>query len=389
MRDNVLRQSGASRALACFCVCAALLPALTACGDNAPLAIPTDPSLEREIGTSSLHVTGEQAGMGSSAQQAAIEAWSAGYGRYQPDATIAYDPQGSGAGVTAFLQGAVAWAGTDIPLTSAQRDASRSVCRGRKAVDLPVFVSPVAFVYNLPGLNTAHVSLSPDLIAQVFSGRIAWWDDARIRAANPSLAARLPHERVTPVWRSDKSGTSQIVGEYLHAAAPRAWPYAVGKAWPVSVGQGAKGVAGVSSTVSQAPGTIGYVDLAQAGSFGVIAVLQEDKPVPPSVPASAAAVRRAVARRGRSSSPVPDLALSLDYSDTSPSVYPVTQVSYLVACPAYGNAATQRFVGSWLVYVSSSQAQELSAQVAGSVPLPQGLAGRIGGVGRRLLEEGR
>lgn len=370
-----------------------LVPMLVGCGDNALPPIPEDPTLSQVIGTSALKVTGEHAGIGSSAQQAAIEAWAAGYSHYQPQATVAYDPQGSGAGVTSFLQGAVLWAGTDVALTTRQRSQSTRVCAGKQAVDFPVYISPIAFVYNLPSLNSAHLTLSASLIADIFAGRIVWWDDARIAALNSKISSRLPHTRITPLWRSDKSGTSQIVSTYLHAAAPESWPYTPGKVWPVTAGQGAKGTAGISSAAQQAVGTFGYVDSEQAGDLGVVAILQDGASVLPSKQASAefavAALKRSVKSKmtSASGSPIRDLTLSADYADTSAKVYPVTQMSYLVTCPAFADRTTQQFVGSWLVYISSPQAQELSAQVAGSVPLPRELGEQIGQAGRWMLKE--
>lgn len=370
-----------------------LLPVLSGCGDNAPPPIPDDPAVSHVIGTSTLNLQGEHAGIGSSAQQAAIEAWAAGYSHYQPHVTVAYDPQGSGAGVTSFLQGAVSWAGTDVALTADQRSQSTRVCGGEKAVDFPVYISPIAFVYNLPGLNSAHITLSAGLIADIFTGSVLWWDDPQITALNPKISSKLPHTRITSLWRSDKSGTSQIVSTYLHSAAPKSWPYTPGKVWPVTVGQGAKGTAGVSSAAQQAVGTFGYVDSEQAGDLGVVAILQDGASVLPSKQASAefavAALKRSVKSKmtSASGSPIRDLTLSADYADTSAKVYPVTQMSYLVTCPAFADRATQQFVGSWLVYISSPQAQELSAQVAGSVPLPRELGEQIGQAGRWMLKE--
>lgn len=376
-----------------------LVPMLVGCGDNTLPPIPEDPTLSQVIGTPALKVTGEHAGIGSSAQQAAIEAWAAGYSRYQPQVTVAYDPQGSGAGVTSFLQGAVSWAGTDVALTARQRSQSTRVCAGKQAVDFPIYISPIAFVYNLPGLNSAHLTLSASLIADIFAGRIVWWDDARIAALNSKISSRLPHTRITPLWRSDKSGTSQVVSTYLHAAAPESWLYTPGKVWPVTAGQGAKGTAGVSSAAQQAAGTFGYVDSEQAGDLGVISILQGDTPVLPSKKASAAFATAALKRSGKSKilsdsgsdsssdSSIRDLTLSADYADTSAKVYPVTQMSYLVTCSTFTDRAVQQFVGSWLVYISSPQAQELSAQVAGSVPLPRELGEQIGQAGRWMLKE--
>lgn len=71
------------------------------------------------------------------------------------------------------------------------------------------------------------------------------------------------------------------------------------------------------------------------------------------------------------------MALDLDYSDTSEDVYPLTQVSYLVTCPTFANALTRTFMGSWLYYVASQQAQQLSATVAGTVEIPRSLGSAI------------
>lgn len=363
-----------------------LAVALAGCGDNASPSIARDPSVNEVIGTSRLRVSGEQAGSGSSAQQPGIEAWAGGYSIYQPAASVAYDPQGSGAGVTSFLQGAVSWAGTDVPLTPTQRSRSQAVCGGRRAIDLPVFVSPVAFVYNIPRLGKAHIRFSAGLLADLLAGRVGWWDDARLLAQNPTLRGRIPHLRVTPVWRSDQSGTTQIVSAYLAAAAPGKWPAGAGKTWPYAAGQGAKGTAGVSSTVSQAQGTIGYVDLSQVGSLGTIALLQGGRPVLPTAHGASAFVTAAADKLAGSASSDADLTLSPDYASRSSAVYPVTQMSYLITCPAFSSKATRQFVGSWVYYIASAQAQDLSAQVAGSVPLPRSLARRIQAVGRSIMD---
>lgn len=372
---------------------ALLVSLLSGCGDNASLHLPYDSALGRVIGQKALTVTGEHAGSGSSTQQAANEAWIAGYENYQPKATLAYDPQGSGAGVTSFLQGAVSWAGSDIPLTSSQRARSKAVCGGEQAVDFPIYISPIAFIYHLDGLKSASLHLSAPMLADIFSGKMTWWDDARISAMNPHLKARLPHLQITPVWRSDQSGTSQIVSSYLSTAAPRKWPSSTGKVWPYTAGQGAKGTAGVSSAISQAQGTIGYVDYAQIGSAGTVSLLQGSTAVPPSKKASAAFIRHALKRSATirnttsqtATNKISDMALDLDYSNTSQDVYPLTQVSYLVTCPTFANASTRAFMGSWLYYVASQQAQQLSATVAGTVEIPRSLGSAIQRAGLIML----
>ena len=93
----------------------AMLASLAACGDN--VAATTDSTSTKDL---SSQISGDYAGAGASSQQAAVEAWIAGFKGSNPDAKIAYNPSGSGAGVTTFLQGATAWAGSDKALARAK-----------------------------------------------------------------------------------------------------------------------------------------------------------------------------------------------------------------------------------------------------------------------------
>lgn len=205
-----------------------------------------------------------------------MDAWIVGFSGAQPQTKIAYDPSGSGAGVNTFLTGAAAWAGTDAPLNDSQIASSKTVCQGKTAFDLPVYVSPIAVSYNLSdyGLNggKTHLKLKPRTVAKIFSGAITRWNDPEIASQNPSLASRLPALDITPIWRSDKSGTTKVFQDYLHAAAGKDWPYRPSETWPNEVGQGAKGTSGVVLASSQAQGTIGYADAAQVSGLGTVAL---------------------------------------------------------------------------------------------------------------------
>lgn len=367
----------------------------SACGDNVPLNMTSDPSVASDIGQKAVSLSGQFAGAGSSAQKAAVEAWIAGYNVYQPSVDIAYDPSGSGAGVNSFLQGATLWAGSDKPLTDAQRKQSTAVCAGQEAIDLPVYISPLAVIYNLPGLDTAktHITMTSDVIADIFNGTITRWNDARIKKLNPALAAKLPDLAITPVWRSDKSGTTNSFQEYLHQAAPAQWKFTPQETWPNNIGQGAKGTAGVVTALSQAQGTIGYADAAQSGSLGTVAVSMAvdgskgsgtgaRESVPPSAAKAANLVTDALSKLGTGN----DLTLTLNHAKDSSSVYPITQISYSVVCPTYKDVRNAHFVGSWIEFQASAQGQKLAASNSGSAPLPSALTSRITDVAHALLE---
>jgi len=120
----------------------------------------------------------------------------------------------------------------------------------------------VVVTYNIPGA-ARPLNLSGDVVADIFSGKITKWNDARIVAQNHGVA--LPNADVLVVHRSDGSGTTYIFSDYLSAVSP-SWSSSLGKGkdikWPV--GLGAKGNEGVAGQVRQTPGSIGYVELAYA-----------------------------------------------------------------------------------------------------------------------------
>ena len=122
-----------------------MLASVAACGDN--IAPNTDSSASTDTKTTET-VSGNFSGAGASSQQAAVEAWIAGFQGTNPDAKVAYNPSGSGAGVSTFLTGATAWAGSDAVLSDDEVEQSKSVCASGNAFDIPVYVSPIAVVFK-------------------------------------------------------------------------------------------------------------------------------------------------------------------------------------------------------------------------------------------------
>lgn len=342
----------------------AMLTALAACGDNT--AAPTgDASSNTASGEA---ISGEFKGAGASSQQAAVEAWVAGYTAQNPDAQIGYDPSGSGAGVSTFLTGATAWAGSDAALSTEEVEQSKSVCaNGTSAFDIPVYISPIAVVFNLEGISGEGKTLNMDAstLAKIFDGKITTWNDPAIQDQNPDV--ELPDTPITVVHRSDKSGTTKNFLSYFVDAAPNDWQYELGENWPNEVGQGAKGTSGVISTVQQADGTIGYADASQAGQLGTVAVKVGDEYVAYSAEAAAKVVDASPA--DETATEPNRVVVKLDHNTTEAGAYPIVLVSYDIACPAYEDANTAKFVKSWLTYVVSEEGQQTAADAAGNAPL--------------------
>ena len=347
----------------------AMLTALAACGDNT--AAPTGDNTGNSNTSSAEAISGEFKGAGASSQQAAVEAWVAGFQGTNPDAKIGYDPSGSGAGVSTFLTGATAWAGSDAALSADQIEQSKSVCASGTAFDIPVYISPIAVVFNLKGVSDEgkHVNMDAETIAKIFDGKITTWNDPAIQDQNPDL--ELPATPITVVHRSDKSGTTQNFVSYFIDTVPDAWPYELSENWPNEVGQGAKGTSGVISTVQQADGTIGYADFSQVGDLGTVAVKVGEEYVEISAEAGSKVIDDS--ELDSSAEGENRVVVKLNHSTSAEASYPIVLVSYDIACPAYKDADTAKFVKSWLTYVVSEEGQQTASQNAGSAPLPDSL----------------
>ena len=346
----------------------AMLTALAACGDN---TAPTGDNTSNSNTSSAEAISGEFKGAGASSQQAAVEAWVAGFQGTNPDAKIGYDPSGSGAGVSTFLTGATAWAGSDASLSADQIEQSKSVCASGTAFDIPVYISPIAVVFNLKGVSDEgkHVNMDGETIAKIFDGKITTWNDPAIQDQNPDL--ELPATPITVVHRSDKSGTTQNFVSYFIDTVPDAWPYELSENWPNEVGQGAKGTSGVISTVKQADGTIGYADFSQVGDLGTVAVKVGEEYVEISAEAGSKVIDDS--ELDSSAEGENRVVVKLNHNTSAEGAYPIVLVSYDIACPAYKDADTAKFVKSWLTYVVSEEGQQTASQNAGSAPLPDSL----------------
>src|SRR2546426_938770 len=126
---------------------------------------------------------------------------------------------------------------------------------------IPTVLGAVVATYNLPG--NPSLRLTPDILADIFLGKIEKWNASRIQAANPGVA--LPGDPIIVVHRSDGSGTTYIFADYL-AKVSHEWEQKVGRGtsvkWPV--GLGGKGNEGVAGQIKSTPGALGYVELAYA-----------------------------------------------------------------------------------------------------------------------------
>ena len=350
-----------------------MLASVAACGDNT--ATTTDNSSSSDSTSKSTPISGNFSGAGASSQQAAVEAWFAGFQGSNPEAKIAYNPSGSVAGVQSFLTGATAWAGSDKALADDEVEQSKSVCTEGTAFDVPVYISPIAVVFNLKGVSDAgkHINMDAATIAKIFDGKITKWNDPAIADQNKDL--KLPDTAITVVHRSDKSGTTQNFVSYFKDVTPDNWTYDLSENWPNEVGQGAKGTSGVISTVKQADGTIGYADFSQVGDLGTVAVKVGDK----YNEISAEAGSKVIGDSKQDDTVKGDnrIVIKINHATEAEGAYPIVLVSYDIVCPAYKDTKQAEFAKAWLTYVTSDEGQKAAQDAAGTAPLPSSLKSEI------------
>lgn len=361
--------------LLAICASGVFALGLAACGDDTS----SDSGSSTAGGETATDLSGDLAGAGSSAQEAAQEAWIAGVQDQNPDLTIAYDPVGSGGGREQFIAGGVDYAGSDSPLADEELTGAEDLCGGgENLVQVPVYISPIAVIYNLPDVES--LQLTSDLIAQIFNGDITAWNDPAIADENPDV--ELPDTDITPVHRSDDSGTTKNFTDYLSKAAPDSWPYEPEDAFPVKSGESAEGTSGVVEAVDAGEGAIGYADASQAGDLGVATVQVGDTFVEPTAEGAAKDVEISKENTEIGGDEYV-FAFDLERTSDDPETYPIVLVSSLITCT---NGKNADLVKALAEYAISEDGQAAAADNAGSAPITastreqiQGAVDAIGG----------
>lgn len=317
-----------------------------------------------------LGVSGSLNGSGASSQQNAQQAWrdafSADYG-----VTVNYNPTGSGTGREQFIGGAVSFAGTDSMLDEEELAAAEQRC-GAEILELPLYISPIAVAYNLPGVDSLNLSAAN--IAAIFNGEITNWNDEAIVADNPDV--ELPDLEIVPINRADDSGTTENFTQYLiEAAGEEAWPYEAEDVWPISGTQSAEKTNGVVDLTAQTEGGITYADASQIGDLGAANVEVNGEWLEYSAEAAAAIVDN--------SEPTADatdkiLTVDLVRDGSVEGAYPVVMISYIVACTEYDDAQEAANVKGYLSYMASDEGQQFSFEAnGGNAPISDDLQSRV------------
>jgi len=328
--------------------------ALAACGSNNTSG--SEPSASGSAGASTACASGTLNGEGSTAQQNAIEEVISSFQDACPDATVNYNPTGSGAGIKQFNAGQVDFGGSDSPLKTqavdgvVEADAAKQRCGGNEAWDLPMVAGPLALAYNLSGVD--KLVLTPDLIAKIFLGQITTWNDPAIAAVNSGTS--LPSTAIKVFYRSDESGTTENFEKYLAATAPSVWTATPSKAWAGKAGEGREKSAGVAEGVKSTPGGIGYMEWSYAvdNQLGIAQVDNGGGPV--ELTGESAGKFIAVAQPSGQGN---DLRLTLNYATKEPGVYPIVLVTYEIVCSKGLAADKTALLKAFLAHFVSTDVQ--------------------------------
>ncbi len=347
---------------------------LTACGSDNNAGSPSSSSTGASGSSSSASADcgGKSAltGEGSTAQQNAIAVFNQVWGQKCPGKNLSYNPTGSGAGVTQFIAGQVDFAGSDSPLSKDQPDQAAKRCQGHPAWNLPLVFGPVALGYNLPGVD--KLVINADVLAKIFTGAITNWNDPAIAALNSGVS--LPDQKITPIYRSDSSGTTDNFQKYLTAAAPQTWTKGAGKEFQGGAGEGAQKSAGVVQAVQATPGAIGYVEKGFADQAKLTAAQIDTGSGPVELTDDSAKTAIDAAKFASEGN---DLVLDLNslYATNAPGAYPLVLATYEIVCSEGYDADTAAAVKSFLTVAANDGQAGLPA--AGYVPLPDAFKQRL------------
>jgi phosphate transport system substrate-binding protein len=219
----------------------------------AAAAIAVFAATSRATASSSKASAGDLTGAGSSFVSKLVDTWIPKV-QSQLGIKVTYGPIGSGGGINAITNRTVDFGASDAPLTPDQFSA----CKG--CVQIPWALSATSIPYHLTGMNK-QLHLTGPILADIFLGKITRWNDPRLKKINKG--ANLPDQQITVIHRSDSSGTTYNLSEYLSKVSPE-WKSKVGRGtalnWPIGIG--APRSAGISAALSQTNGGISYVDVA-------------------------------------------------------------------------------------------------------------------------------
>ena len=323
-------------------------------------------------------------GAGASFPRPIYEKWISEYGKQNPKIRVDYQATGSGAGQRAILSKTVDFGATDDPMSD--EDLAKSKV---KILHIPTVLGAVVLTYNVEGV-TKPLRLTPEIIAGIYLGKIKKWNNAEIVKSNPDVS--LPDALISPVFRSDASGTTAIFTDFLAKTVPE-FKETIGSGkqpnWVQGVGLGGQKNDGVMGQIKTAPNTIGYVELAFAKENKLPVALIENKagnfvgPEIDNVTAAAAAF---------ADNMPDDLRMNITNAEGE-KAYPMSSYTYILIYQQQRDAGRGKAIVDflwWALHDGSKYARDLHYS-----PLPEKVLKRVEekldtvtAFGKKVREEG-
>ena len=316
-------------------------------------------------------------GSGATFPQPQLERWIDEYMKINPNVVIEYTGKGSGGGQNDFKQGLVDFACSDPPL---KEKLWKELEKKGQPLQFPIIVGAVVVVYNVPGVE--KLKLDGETLAEIFMGKIEYWDDPKIKALNPDV--KLPNEKIIVIHRSDSSGTTKIFTTYLSLVS-KEWAEKVGSGkvvnWPVDElgrGIGAKGNPGVVAALKQTEYSIAYTELAYALKEGLNMVAIKNK-AGNYVTATSKTIKAAVSAVGmKIPSPYEgykeDLKTMLNADGENS--YPIVAFSHMIVWEQYQDKDKEKAIRNFVKWILT-EGQKDDYIVEGYVGLPSDVTQRL------------
>jgi phosphate transport system substrate-binding protein len=335
---------------------------IAGCGSNNNGSSPGSTNSNAASNSATGCASGALRGAGSTFQDPMEQNWISGFAGQCSGARVSYNAVGSGTGIQNFGAAQVDFAGSDVTMKPDEQSKADQRC-GSKAIHIPVTAGGVGVTYHLSGITSLQLSAST--IAQIFTGKVKFWDDAAVKSDNPG--ATLPHTSVKVFTRSDPSGTTAVFTGFLSAAAPSDWTLGSAKDLQFPVGTGKPKSNGVAAAVKGAEGGVTYVEEAYAtqNNLSLAKVKNAGGTYVELTPANVSTALDSATTTGAA----PDLSEKINFTPSGATAYPISTVSYVIVCSKYPSSFTGvDLLKGYLKYaVTTGQAQATSL---GFAPLP-------------------
>ncbi|OLS64374.1 phosphate ABC transporter substrate-binding protein PstS [Pseudomonas putida] len=291
--------------------------------------------------------------------------WFKDFSKNTAGVTVDYQSKGSGAGVQDFLNKTVDFAASD----SAMKD--EEIAKVAEGVQLlPMTAGEIVLAYNLPG-NPKGLKLPRDVYSDIFLGKITQWNDPKIAAANPDL--KLPATPITVVVRADSSGTTAVFTKHLSAINP-AFKEALGEGNTVNWPATDKFIKspkndGITATVRQTPGAIGYIEYGFAKLAKVDFAVLQNKAGQYVVPNAESGAEALAAVK------MPENLVAWLPDPDGAKSYPITSYTWMIFRKDNGNPAKAKAMRDMIEY-SLTEGQKI-ADSMGYIPLPPSVVEQV------------